>query len=215
MKSSQPCSLWERKSLTSEKPAVDSSPRWYKPPPQSCDVANLIPIVNSRLSSTTFSSTFPSPPWRKCSRSQFASALIHSSSPKVDPLWFLQPLGVETGNVVAHNAGAVVSHGSGQSFGFDSFAPLVMKRSFEAGRGGYPLASAFKDMQAVDDVVCGRLGLAELPSVVSGTMSTYKEVRRRTALALRRPRLSSLMRRIVCPLSRLCQRATEPSTRAP
>lgn len=37
----------------------------------------------------------------------------------------------------------VVSVGSGQSYGFDVFAPLVLQRNFETG---YPLESAYKDM---------------------------------------------------------------------
>lgn len=73
-------------------------------------------------------------------------------------------------------AGEVVRKGSGQSFGFDSFAGHVLARHFEAGKSGYPLASAFKDMNTFDELVRGRLG-SELPSVVNGTMQTYKAVR--------------------------------------
>lgn len=69
----------------------------------------------------------------------------------------------------------VVGKGSGQSFGFDSFAGLVLARNFEAGKGGYPLAAAFKDMQTFEELVHARLQADHLPSVVAGTMQTYKE----------------------------------------
>ncbi len=72
-------------------------------------------------------------------------------------------------------AAKVVGKGSGQSFGFDSFAGLVLARNFEAGKGGYPLAAAFKDMTTFEELVHARLQADHLPSVVAGTMQTYKE----------------------------------------
>jgi len=71
----------------------------------------------------------------------------------------------------------VVSKGSGQSFGFDAFANLVLGRNFEPGRGGYPLEAAFKDMQAFEELMHNRLDRTELTPVVGGAMKTYMEVR--------------------------------------
>jgi 3-hydroxyisobutyrate dehydrogenase-like beta-hydroxyacid dehydrogenase len=42
-----------------------------------------------------------------------------------------------------------VGSGTGQSFGFDKFSPLVLARTFEAPAHGYPMAAAFKDMETV------------------------------------------------------------------
>jgi len=69
----------------------------------------------------------------------------------------------------------VVSKGSGQSFGFDAFANLVLGRNFEPGRGGYPLEAAFKDMQAFEELMHNRLDRTELTPVVGGAMKTYME----------------------------------------
>jgi 3-hydroxyisobutyrate dehydrogenase-like beta-hydroxyacid dehydrogenase len=66
----------------------------------------------------------------------------------------------------------VISAGSGQSFGFDKFAGLVLDRKFDAPTYGYPMESAFKDMQTVRD-------LAEQHGtefgVIAATEATYSE----------------------------------------
>ena len=56
-----------------------------------------------------------------------------------------------------------VSAGSGQSFGFDFFAPLVLKRDFGTG---YPLQSAYKDMQVIREMADSQE--IELPPIISG-----------------------------------------------
>ena len=43
----------------------------------------------------------------------------------------------------------VVSHGTGSSFGFNKFAPLVVKNQFEAPEHGYPMQDAYKDMKVL------------------------------------------------------------------
>jgi 3-hydroxyisobutyrate dehydrogenase-like beta-hydroxyacid dehydrogenase len=61
----------------------------------------------------------------------------------------------------------VISAGSGQSFGFDKFAGLVLDRKFDAPQYGYPMESALKDMQVVKklaeqhDVEFGVIGATE------------------------------------------------------
>ena len=45
----------------------------------------------------------------------------------------------------------VVCAGTGQSFGFNKFAPLVRARAFDAPRHGYPMGAAFKDMLVLRD----------------------------------------------------------------
>ena len=71
----------------------------------------------------------------------------------------------------------VVASGTGQSFGFNKFAPLVLQRAFEAPAHGYPMAHAFKDMEVVATAArgCG----ASLP-VVDAATATY-----RSALAMK------------------------------
>lgn len=65
----------------------------------------------------------------------------------------------------------VVSKGSGQSFGFDKFAPLVLKREFGTGANGYPMGAAIKDMDVVAQTA--RAVGAEL-DVVAATRRTYE-----------------------------------------
>ena len=65
----------------------------------------------------------------------------------------------------------VVSTGSGQSFGWDKFAPLVLDRQFSTPEFGYPMASAFKDMEVVSKLM--RDNDVQLP-VVQATTETYK-----------------------------------------
>ena len=56
-----------------------------------------------------------------------------------------------------------ISAGSGQSFGFDFFAPLALKRDFGPG---YPLQAAWKDMEVIREMA--EIGKIELPPVISG-----------------------------------------------
>lgn len=65
----------------------------------------------------------------------------------------------------------VVCSGTGQSFGFGKFAPLVRARAFDAPRHGYPMGAAFKDMQVVRDAA-GSVG-ASL-NVVDAARRTYE-----------------------------------------
>ena len=62
----------------------------------------------------------------------------------------------------------VVSSSSGQSFGFDYFSGRVLRRVFDEG---YPLASGFKDMQALAEQAAS---IAAPMPVFSGAMKTYK-----------------------------------------
>ena len=66
----------------------------------------------------------------------------------------------------------VVAGGTGQSFGFSKFAPLVLERCFEAPAHGYPMGKAFKDMEtaAASAVAAG----VEL-RVVGAAALTYRE----------------------------------------
>ncbi len=52
----------------------------------------------------------------------------------------------------------IVTHGTGQSFGFDKFAPLVLARQFDAPEHGYPMGAAFKDMRVVAEAAAGGEG---------------------------------------------------------
>lgn len=44
---------------------------------------------------------------------------------------------------------SIVASSSGQSYGFDFFAPLVLERNFEPG---YPMAKAYKDMAGINKI---------------------------------------------------------------
>ena len=71
----------------------------------------------------------------------------------------------------------VVSGGTGQSFGFDKFAPLVQRRAFEAPALGYPMEAAFKDMLVVS-AAAERVGVGasgEGLRVVGAARRTYEE----------------------------------------
>lgn len=63
----------------------------------------------------------------------------------------------------------VVSAGSGQSFGFDAFAPLVLRRNFEPG---FPMEKARKDIDAILEIL-EREGV-HLP-VISAMAHTYRK----------------------------------------
>jgi len=72
----------------------------------------------------------------------------------------------------------IVSNGTGQSFGFDKFSPLVASRSFEAPMHGYPMGKAFKDMETVawaaKAVKLQDGSLYQLP-VITAAEDTYRE----------------------------------------
>lgn len=78
----------------------------------------------------------------------------------------LLPLAVKLG-LDAEQIVEVVRSGSGQSYGFDFFAPLALERNF---RPGYPMQSAYKDMTTVMEV-CAAEGV-ELP-VTGAAFQTY------------------------------------------
>lgn len=63
---------------------------------------------------------------------------------------------------------SIVMKSSGQSYGFDFFAPLILKRNFEPG---YPLTSAYKDMANL--MKMSTQYQIPLP-VTSATMQTYQ-----------------------------------------
>ena len=66
----------------------------------------------------------------------------------------------------------IVCAGSGHSFGFAKFAPLVLSRRFDAPANGYPMGSAFKDMEVVASVA--REAGVEL-DVIAATRRTYEQ----------------------------------------
>lgn len=59
------------------------------------------------------------------------------------------PLAVRLGLNPEKMCGAVMT-GSGQSYGFDTFAPLILERNFEPG---YPMANARKDVDAITGIL--------------------------------------------------------------
>ncbi|MCY3766936.1 MAG: NAD(P)-dependent oxidoreductase [Gemmatimonadetes bacterium] len=59
------------------------------------------------------------------------------------------PLTVRLGLDAKKMCGAVMT-GSGQSYGFDTFAPLILERNFEPG---YPMANARKDVDAITGIM--------------------------------------------------------------
>ena len=61
----------------------------------------------------------------------------------------LLPLAVRLG-LDAEKMCQAVMNGSGQSYGFDTFAPLVLERNFGPG---YPMASARKDIDAITGIL--------------------------------------------------------------
>ncbi len=63
---------------------------------------------------------------------------------------------------------SVVRTGTGQSYGFDFFSPLVLERNFKPG---YPMKSAYKDMATVMEIA----NKHQIPlPVTSATMHTYQ-----------------------------------------
>ncbi len=77
------------------------------------------------------------------------------------------PLAVRLG-LSAEKICDVVNTGSGQSYGFDTFAPLILERDFEPG---YPMANARKDIDAIVEIL-EREGV-RLP-VVSAAANTFR-----------------------------------------
>ncbi len=77
------------------------------------------------------------------------------------------PLAVRLGLDAEKMCGAVMT-GSGQSYGFDTFAPLILERNFEPG---YPMANARKDVDAITGIL-EREGVS-LP-VVAAAADTFR-----------------------------------------
>ncbi|MDE2999013.1 MAG: NAD(P)-dependent oxidoreductase [Gemmatimonadota bacterium] len=77
------------------------------------------------------------------------------------------PLAVRLGLDAEKMCGAVMT-GSGQSYGFDTFAPLVLERNFGPG---YPMANARKDIDAITGIL-EKEGV-RLP-VVSAAAGTFR-----------------------------------------
>ncbi|CAE8733306.1 unnamed protein product [Polarella glacialis] len=65
-----------------------------------------------------------------------------------------------------------VSTGTGQSFGFQQWAPRILQREFAAPKYGFPMESAFKDLETLA-AVAKELGL-ETPPVVAAARQTYE-----------------------------------------
>jgi len=65
-----------------------------------------------------------------------------------------------------------VMTGTGQSFGFQQWAPRVLSREFEAPRFGFPMGDAFKDLETLQAVAeeCGSC----MPPVVASARQTYQ-----------------------------------------
>ena len=77
------------------------------------------------------------------------------------------PLAVRLGLNPEKMCGAVMT-GSGQSYGFDTFAPLILERNFDPG---YPMANARKDIDAITGIL-EKEGV-DLP-VVSAAADTFR-----------------------------------------
>lgn len=77
------------------------------------------------------------------------------------------PLAVRLGLNAEKMCGAVMT-GSGQSYGFDTFAPLILERNFGPG---YPMANARKDVDAITGIL-DREGV-KMP-VVSAAADTFR-----------------------------------------
>jgi len=67
----------------------------------------------------------------------------------------------------------VVSSGTGQSFGFNQWAPRILDREFEAPKYGFPMGAAFKDFETLQGAFTNE-GL-ELPPVLTAALRTYQE----------------------------------------
>lgn len=63
---------------------------------------------------------------------------------------------------------SVISAGTGQSYGFDFFSRLVLRRNFERG---YPMQKAYKDMEAIAEIAARH----QIPlPVTSAALQTYR-----------------------------------------
>ncbi|OLP81356.1 2-(hydroxymethyl)glutarate dehydrogenase [Symbiodinium microadriaticum] len=65
-----------------------------------------------------------------------------------------------------------VTSGTGQSFGFNQWAPLVLRREFEAPKHGFPMGAAFKDLETL--VAAASAQGLPVPPVVAATLATYQ-----------------------------------------
>ncbi|CAE7222472.1 Hgd, partial [Symbiodinium necroappetens] len=65
-----------------------------------------------------------------------------------------------------------VTSGTGQSFGFNQWAPLVLQREFEAPKHGFPMGAAFKDLETL--VAAASAQGLPVPPVVAATLATYQ-----------------------------------------
>merc|ERR1712045_888976 len=65
------------------------------------------------------------------------------------------------------------STGTGQSFGFQQWAPRVLRREFEAPKYGYPMGAAFKDFETLAEVAHNLE--TETPSVIAAARKTYEQ----------------------------------------
>eukprot|EP00929_Paragymnodinium_shiwhaense_P062168 TRINITY_DN31034_c0_g1_i2.p1 TRINITY_DN31034_c0_g1~~TRINITY_DN31034_c0_g1_i2.p1 ORF type:complete len:328 (-),score=82.82 TRINITY_DN31034_c0_g1_i2:217-1200(-) len=65
-----------------------------------------------------------------------------------------------------------VNAGSGRSFGFQHFAPKVLRREFQAPEHGYPMGAAYKDFDTLFDIAA-EVG-AGPPPVASAARGTYR-----------------------------------------
>jgi 3-hydroxyisobutyrate dehydrogenase-like beta-hydroxyacid dehydrogenase len=68
----------------------------------------------------------------------------------------------------------VASSGTGQSFGFDKFSPLVLERKFGAPEHGYPMGSAFKDMEVVAEAAKSAGVSCDPASIIDAARRTYE-----------------------------------------
>ncbi|CAE6921941.1 Hgd [Symbiodinium sp. CCMP2456] len=65
-----------------------------------------------------------------------------------------------------------VTSGTGQSFGFNQWASLVLQREFEAPKHGFPMGAAFKDLETL--VAAASAEGLPVPPVVAATLATYQ-----------------------------------------
>lgn len=68
----------------------------------------------------------------------------------------------------------VVSTGTGRSFGFEQWAPLVLRGEFAAPRYGFPMGEAFKDFETLAALVEEHGSGSPEPPVLAAARSTYE-----------------------------------------
>lgn len=93
-----------------------------------------------------------------------------------------------------------VSMGTGQSFGFGQWAPRVLSREFEAPAHGYPMGSAFKDLETLA-AVASEHGL-QTPPVVAAARGTYE---RALAMGLRQEHKGAMVKVFERELGVVCR----------